>query len=537
MRFRHEGGMALKEQKKRRTALFSDLPMTWKFLLFGLIMLLSVLPAGIGLQHVAASSAREAYRQSEHTAAASAQQLMDLSVSNAVSIAKIIYTDEDLYRFLGKRYSSSSAYYEAYYLLQQDIVMHITDISLFNGFMIYTKNPTVLTGGNIYSFDENSTKPGWLTYFLKSERSSVLYLDPERGKLYFVRQLDYQALDTGDSYLCMELNMTLFREMAGNLDFDGELDIVSGTTLLYSNNPDYKNVEDIVITPAFEAITNNYYTVDMGFYALANRQTFMQQAASHPIELLCVPVMIGLAAATGWILLWGIRKRVRPALKRFAETGELPELTIGANGKDEIGALLDVCCSMSERLSQKDDKFRQSSDSLIRKESDYDTLFSTAMRLDAELAMRRLFPELVDSTLQEEIPLSQELALLQRAAETLGMQYTNTLGEAAATDCRVPVYSLVLMAEDIARHYGGVLVNISMENDAVRILFEGAKIPKNQDILHLLAIFEDGDISDVYDFEKNSRFNPYLRMQNTLGDRADVTIAQKQTFRMVLKLT
>ena len=75
-----------------------------------------------------------------------------------------------------------------------------------------------------------------------------------------------------------------------------------------------------------------------------------------------------------------------------------------------------------------------------------------------------------------------------------------------------------------------------MTEDTAVISFESSDVPSKDDILKLSAIFEDNDISDEYSFDRNYRFNPYLRLKHCLGDRVEFEIPFRDRFRLVFTI-
>lgn len=100
----------------------------------------------------------------------------------------------------------------------------------------------------------------------------------------------------------------------------------------------------------------------------------------------------------------------------------------------------------------------------------------------------------------------------------------------------VPAYSFVLIANEIFRRYIDPSVTITFLDDTAFIAFESPKTPKALDILKIRAIFEDSKISEVYDFDRSYRFNPYMRLKACMGNDAEIEIHDKIMFRLVFKL-
>jgi hypothetical protein len=101
----------------------------------------------------------------------------------------------------------------------------------------------------------------------------------------------------------------------------------------------------------------------------------------------------------------------------------------------------------------------------------------------------------------------------------------------------VPAYSLVLIADGIFQRFIDPTVRIlQSDEETVCVTFESPVQPKSTESLKLRAIFEDNNVSEVYDFTRNYRFNPYMRLKACLGDSADIELTDKNLFRLVIKL-
>ena len=84
-----------KEKKiRRKFAPFSNTPVSIKSALLVIMMLLSVATIWGAMVRTILITQREKYRQMEHTVVTASEQIVNLSVESAVSIAKNIYTNE-----------------------------------------------------------------------------------------------------------------------------------------------------------------------------------------------------------------------------------------------------------------------------------------------------------------------------------------------------------------------------------------------------------------------------------------------------------
>lgn len=524
----------MEKTKKQRTFPFSNLSVRKKFLLLDIMTVLAVLLVWAAMLNTISKTQKSKYGQMEQTAVTVSEQIVNMTVENAVSIAKNIYTDESIYEFLNRKYNSSSDYYEAYYTLQRNTAMKLADTNIVNGCTIYTENPTILTGGNVHRTDSVKDEY-WYTAFQKLGKSTVLCIDPASSRLYLVRRLDYMNIDEGESFVCMEIDTNEITKAIDSLDFDGELYIISGSRLLFNANDSIALVDDIDIKPDFNCITRNYYTLDIEYYAYARRNGFGTFVSANKILLTALLILVVLVAVTGQILSLNIRRRVKPLLAEYRLNGSIQSVRKGTMGSDEIGKLIDLCCEMSDRLTEKGSEFKLSSDSLMRRDTDYRQLFTKAIRADAELAVVRRLPDIRLEIPDEYFPLSIESALISRLADKYGVRYD---GDIVKNDkWLVPAYSLVLIAEDIFEHFNCGAVDVSAEGSTAEIRFTGDRAPRSTDVLKLHAIFEGDVVCDDYNFDRNYRFNPYLRLKHCLGSNADIAIISKNKPSITFRIT
>lgn len=501
-----------------------------KFALMDVLLVTSVLLIWAAMLRSVKGTQKEKYKQMENTAVSATADIMNVTVETAVSIAKSIYTNDDIYKFLNKEYVSASEYYSAYYPIQSNTALNIADTNIIRNCVIYTSNSTVLTGGNIRKLSDSKDE-FWYRYFVKTKKPTVLCIDPDKNDIILVRKLDYQNLKTGESYICMFLEPSVISSFADDFGFDGELYIMSGGSLIYSSDKEAASADDIVIGSDFECIQRNYYTTEIEFYSCSAKKDFKDFISANVPVLIFLLTVTFIAVAAGIAMAMNIKRRIRAALREYDSTGSMKSLSDAANGRDELGQLLGKCGSMSERIEATDSEFRQHNDSLVRKSDEYDSLFETAMRLDAELAVAEAMPELRAKRTEEFFPLSFEADLIKKTALKFGGTY---VGKIPYTDMKVPAYALMLIARDAFEKLGADSVEITVSDDRAEIRFDGENAPKSTDVLKLSAIFEDDSVSGEYTFDRNYRFNPYLRLRHCLGSSAELDISGRNKLRLVI---
>lgn len=525
----------MKKHQKHTAAPFRNIPFRLKFIILYLLTLLCVSFIGLAMAFSLRGVQQEKYTRTENIAIIAADQIMNMSIENTVSVAQNIYTNEAVYDFLNKRYASSSEYYEAFYPLQQNTALNIADIKIIDRCTIYTENPTVLTGGSIHKLDDQAKEEYWYQYYQKVNKATLLCIDPDTSQLLLVRNLNYLHLDTGESYLCIILDRSAITQYINHLEFDGELYVMSGSSLLYSSNTENTSVDDIGIDSNFQGMTRNYYTTEIETYACATHRNLKDMFRRNLFWLICLIAGLLLAGAFSISAGLGMTRRLRNAAKEFGTAGVKPTLKRGDNGRDEIGKLLDICCDMSERLQKTGNEFQISSDSLQQKSSAYDTLYATAMRLDAELSVAQRLPSLHTELTAESIPLADELDLLRQTAAIHGAAFS--LNGIPPEDWKIGAYSLALAADDLFGGFGSTEVSVVILANGACLTFTGTHPLRTAELLRLRAIFEDGGIAEAYAFDRSYRYNPYLRLKHDFDEHIDAEIGDKNSFRFVLRLT
>lgn len=475
---------------------------------------------------------KEKYAKSGNIIITATEQMMDMGIESAISLATGIYSNERLYEFLDNTYTSSE-YYEAYYPFQNSAVLGVGGNNIVKSVTIYTQNKSVLSGGYICPLSEAEDSV-WYQYYKKTNKLVFLSNDDEKGTLTLVRKLDYSYLSTGDSFVCLELDLSVFASYFSRLGFDGDLYIVSGHNLIYSNSDDVKSESDIKITPEFQCITRNYYSAEIQYYSKEQKTNFRTHLLENKLLLIIQLIIIIEFFTFNRGLSKGIIQRTGSALAEYGRTGSMTSLSRQSNGKDEIGQILNACGAMSLRLSRKGSEFRQSNENLEQAKDDYNHLFATAMRLDAEVKLREDYPGLFANDTSEEVPLSREIGNLRTLAKIFDVQC-----DAVADNpfiITVPLYSLTLVADDVFRHYSDVKLSLNADTNMIKITFESSDTPDQETILNLLAIYEEDSVIDSYSFNIDNRLNPYLRLKHCFGNRTGLELDTSNGMKMVITI-
>ena len=523
------------KKKKNGYLIFSDTPVRKKFLLLDCLYILSlILVVLVTLKTITATST-EKYKKSETAIITATEQIMDMGIESAVSIAKNIYSNDAIYEFLNREYSSTADYYAAFYPLQQGTDMGIADINIIKSCTIYSDNPTILAGGNIKKLS-TATESAWYKNYMKLKKSILLSLDPEHCTLTLVRKLDFVHLNTGDSFICLELNMQILENYFEKLGFDGELYVTSGSSLIYSNNPDVASVSDILVTKDYECFTRNYYSVEIEYYSCESKISFLTHLLSNKLLLIFLGTVLMLIFTVSLLLAHGIKNRAKSAIDEYNETGSTINVRDKINGKDEIGKLLDICGAMSERLNTKGNEFKMSSDSLNEISNNYQKLFTTALKLDAELSLRDKYPEVFKKISDVEITLNKEFGFIRKIAKIHSAVVD--INVADSEKYYIPACSLSLIADDVFSNFSIASIKVTSSGSIITATFDSPDNPPHAYILKLRAIFEENSVADEYAFASDYKYNPYIRLKHCMSGNAELTILDNShlCFALTLKL-
>ena len=479
-----------------------------------------------------ASVTRDEYkRDSERTAVLASQQIMEIAVSSGVSIARNIYANPNIYTFLDKNYSSTAEYYDDYYAMLQNSPTAIAESNAVKRYTVYTANPTILAGGNIAQLS-SAEKSDWLSAYKQLGRAMVLYCSPSAGEVSLIRKLDFVDMSHGEAYLKIDLNLTQLKSCIDSIEFDGQIYIVSGAAIVYSSTPGAK-MDDIAITHDYCALTKNYYTTDVEFYAHASENSLL----SGFVKI--IPLFAG-GFALGIILIlfiWGsisaVRRRCINAEKLMAEEGSLISLRGKNYGSDEISRILNIGVSLSERLIHRNDEVQRSSESLMEKSGDYKALFGIAMRMDAQLYVQEKYPA-AEIGFREYNSLADELKVIGEIAKQKDIALT--IPENVPENAEVPGMALALAADALCSYKGSDSISIKLIGGVLEMVYHCSEILSKSTLLRLNAIFEDSRISEEYDFSKGNSFNPFLRLKYCCGDSASITTATGEGTFVTIKI-
>lgn len=506
---------------KLRNSVISDLTLKTKMSIISVLAVISSCVAVIAMLRGIYISQEQKHSDMQKTIVTASEQLMEMTIESGVNIAKSIYINENIYSFLNTEYGSSSEYYDAFYNLKHNNPMSIADTNIINKYIVYTENPTILTGGNISSFTP-VLNADWYQEYRKLDKPMILYIDSKTGVVSIIRRLDFQNLKTGESCLKLDLNMKLLSDYCDSLDFNGELYIINGGSLIYSNVPDI-DIENTGINPDFECYIKNYYTADIEYYAYENRTSAITFVRENLVFIIVFIAVLLIMIISGQVFTANIKKRLQRSANELMK--ENKHYDNSGNGTDEIGEFIDICTKVAEKLAARNSDYRRTNEEFQQTNSRYSELFATAMRLDAELAVYEKYPS-VCRKYSGYITFEEEISNICHVTRNITFSGKN--------DIKVPAYALMMIAEDLLDKSLSVSI-IQNENNAT-ITFSRDTVHEPAKILKIYAIFEDSDITDEYSFTQSNPCNAYMRLVHCFGNRVSVKINNRNNFTLCITI-
>lgn len=518
-------------KKRNNGSPLSHIRLGRKFLLLNLAALLTLILTGAILTAALLRSEQKRRDTLEKLIVDAAERYVHETVENGVSIAKSAYTNEKLYKFLDTHYPSEAAYFDANYQMEQENMLELAGLQIVDNYTLYSANDTIMNGGHIRRMEQAETE-GWYQTAQLKNKTLLLYCAPGSGRLSLVRRLDYYNMTEGDSFLKLDLNTAVIRRYCDALHFEGELDIVCDGILLYSSRSG-QTMNSVQINEEFVGITQNYYTSDVEFYAKADGESVLRLLADHWLLL----ALFALAFIWMWLLMIllvrNLRQRTRAAEALYRSEGLLSKLRTEETGRDEIGELIRIGVSLSDKLVLRAAQLGNSQEQLAERQQAYRTLYSDAMRQDAALTMQRRYPALCPETMPQQHSLAVELSLIRVIAKT---HYRSklTLPDTVPEGFTVPVYALALTADDLLQAGGSL--DISCSADTVTLHYYNSTPPPAAKSLKLKAIFEEDEICGAYTFRPQYAYQPYLYLKHSMGRRVSAVIADAEDFSVTLVL-
>lgn len=469
----------------------------------------------------------------EQTVITASEQYINFFVENVVAIGKSIYTNSNIYDFLNKDYASALEYYDAFYELESNNYLIISENSSIKKCTVYTDNPTVLNGGNIMNLSGLKDEK-WYVQFQKLSKPMILFCNKDTKTFSIIRKLDYYNLRTGECYLKLDLNNDTIQETLSKFDFEGELYIMSDGVLFYSNQSDV-NDDDVNISQNYICYTQNYYSADMEFFAYSDNNSFLNSVRENfIIEIIFLIILISDIIILSFIMKSYII-RIKKSVEFYDENRSFVGLPKEYIGDDDLGQLYMHCISLSDKLTLKQHEYERCRDILIKRSSSINELLISALSLDSVNSFIMKYPSDKYSygDFTKCIPLEKEFEILY-SLEKYGMKISADKN----IDCEnlfILPFSLASMAAYFMNYDKNTELNIEFcDGFLIFDIKTDNKLPQSK-VLKFHAVFENNFHQDI-SFKSGYEFNPFIRLKKYYASGVSEIISEENGFRFTIKI-
>ena len=533
--------------KGKRIGFVSDIRSDTRFLIIFISVIMSICVAVISAIVLISTTQEDEKLQSEQTVIAASEQYIDTSIENIVSIAKTVYTNNTLYNFLNVDYATSADYYDAYYKLTENNSLIIAENNNIRKFTVYTDNKSILNGGNISNL-EDVKKTEWYNDFINIKKDMIVYCDSQNGYLSIIRKLDYYKIDTGDCLLKIDFNQKNLTENFKDLEFDGNVYVMSKGIVLYSNLEDAKipNAEEL---KRYTSLNKNYYTAEIEYYVYARRTSVLEIVLN---SFLYIPIIAVTCIAL--ILIIVILKNIFTRLVKLAEfceeNGKGNKFENTYYGTDEIGRVYHKCAEMITAMEMCENDKNKLRNTMSKYVEEAESVMVKAYNLDAAISYEKKTSDIGSfDKCCSDVPISfeQELTYTSKYLENFknktdkNLNYKITYHISDISNAYVLPFSILHVADDIMKYSLKTvnecdiefIIDESEKSYIIVIKEYKSKMMPNK-LLKLRAIFEFGSENTDINFKRDDEYNPYLRLKKFYKDKINVNVTSDSEIRFEL---
>lgn len=533
----------------RKISFLSDVNIKKRMNLMLMFAILPIIILCLTTLIISSSVSKNYQKDSEDRIITSAEQYINASIENVISVAKTVYTNNVIYEFLNTDYKNQIEYYDAFYKLTENNALTMAENNNISQFTIYTANETIMSGGSIARLSDSIRAENWYTEFANSSKSMIIYCDAESCNLSLIRKLDYYNIDKGECLLKIDFSRTSVQQCLKNLNFDGKLLVMSNGVLLYSNLEKATD-EDRIISTDFSCFTKNYYSADLEYYAKAEKISIIKLLKNNlAVEIICI-VLLLISISCLFILINNVFKRIYTVDKCIKENKSFLSLTGQTVGNDEVGQIYDNFVDMSKSLDKNKNDYKQCIAMLDKCHEDNYNLLMHALEADTALTYIKIYGKdsmknIVSTDVEKsyKIPLRKEFDMISNLPEKENIKIIipdkNTIPENLLIR-PVLLWNIVRsISKYVSEHNPDtpVSININLEHDdssfTVSITHNGTVSSKY--ILKLKAIFEDMPSSSDFKFRPQYDYNPYIHLKKYYGRLLNASVSSDNGFSLVLK--
>jgi len=293
-------------------------------------------------------------------------------IDSCFSIARDIAVDQEINEMIDKDYESSVDYFEVYYeKLKDQIQMYATSYNNVIRVSIYTKNDTVLSGGNIYTISESVEKSPWfeITQNVGFQESVIKWVEEDKilegvnyKRISVVRKMDEFTQFDKDMFVRIDIDENKLRNIlqeAYNIDFvitDGNNEIISSSlrrstdeTIDTTFDEALYQDDNSLVVRRFKPKENVIWNIN----AIVPKQNLSDQINRYA-GLIAIMLGGSLIFSVFFIIIFSgsYNARIQTLQKHMKKVENSEFITIeGDQGKDEIGGLIRAFNQMTRRIN------------------------------------------------------------------------------------------------------------------------------------------------------------------------------------------
>ncbi len=285
-------------------------------------------------------------------------------VDNAGEIAKSMYTNKSVNRFLEKKYESSSEYYMAYRDFFQDSTLeNVLGMNQIT-FTMYTDNDTILKGGKVDNMSNLKNTVGYQQWLERGDKEGLFFVYENEGyanvykrKVMLLQNLNFFSSDH-EKMLKIEFDYNSMMRMFRKMKYDNEVLICEGDHIVLGNGhfggAGYDFEQLTVQQKMGYKQTVTIHGARLDIYVMKSSSSVWNKII-RLLSILGLLVVINVILPMGLVVLLNhsFTKRISGLSKVFQSVnGEHLVMMAHENSKDEIGSMIRNYNRMVKRTNE-----------------------------------------------------------------------------------------------------------------------------------------------------------------------------------------
>ena len=510
---------------------------------------------------------------------------IDSVMNEAVAAMKNVYVDWSINKFLEKKYSRPSDYFDAYNeLLDKASLQYFYRTQIVKNITIYADNNTINDGGNVGKI-ANVKDTEWYQEFKAQESEVMVYVSYDESKKYVlpnvarivsvIRKLNYYGDSGIEKILKVDFN---YNEVARQLAFSqvqGQVYTCNEDYILFYNkeqnvaNREFTPLNSLDLGDAIASREVSVFEQNWTIYAYDDSISFFDSLTGiGPIAIVLIAINLFLPTVTLLLIGKSISSRIILTQEHLKKVKQGQYELIEANpGKDEIGGLINNYNRMVAKVKELIDvvfkeKVEKQELELSKKEAElvalhsqinphfmFNTLESIRMRSlikgeeetaeaigQMAILMRRTIYWGSDMiTIREELEFTQAYLYLQKYRFGDKLSFWFHIKE-ECLPIRIPKLTIVTFVENSCvhgiekiSHAGDVSITISANTEFlfVEISDNGYGISEKQ-LAQIREKMQNANVSMLSDAENVGILNACLRLKSATSNRTIFEISSQE---------